>query len=121
MPVDIFIGDHSGAFAEYELPLVAYARRYAKPAYQRANFLPDPGAFAELYLAALRAQFLHIQADYRERRGAFDQLFNRGIVDVNGNFAYRWKRVLERMYTTDVDELTDAIRQHIWVLNPDKR
>ena len=121
MPVDIFIGDHSGAFAEYETPLAAFAAHYAKPAYQRAKFLPDPREFARQYLEAFRAQFLHIQGDYRKRRRAFDQLFKHCPYDPKGSYAFRWECVLRRLDTTDADKLVEAIRQHIWVLNPDKQ
>ena len=116
MPVDIFIGDHSGAFAEYELPLAAFARHYAKPAYLRAKFLHDAREFAELYLAAFREQFLHIQGDYRLRRRAFDRLFKHSDQHPGGGFGHRWTCVLQRLDATDVDELIAAIRQHIWVL-----
>jgi len=120
MPADIFIGDHSGAFADYETPLEAFAGHYAKPAYQRAKFLPDPREFAESYLEAFREQFLRIQGDYRKRRRAFDRLFKHCNYDPAGSFAFRWDYVLRRLDTTDADKLLEAIRRHIWVLNPEK-
>jgi hypothetical protein len=40
--------------------------------------------------------------------------------DPAGSFAFRWDCVLRRLDTTDAGNLLEAIRQHIWVLNPDK-
>lgn len=117
LPKEILVGDHSGAFGEYKLPLESYAAHYARPVNTRDKVMPNPQAFAEAYLTAFREQFLHIQGDYRKRRRAFDTLFKHCRYDAGGSFAYRWECVLKRLDQTDVDSLVAAIRRGIWVLH----
>jgi len=116
-PVEILVGDHSGAFGEYTLPLDTYAAHYARPVNIRAKLMPDPQGFANAYLDAFREQFLHIQGDYRKRRRAFDTLFKQCNYDPAGSFAYRWECALRRLDQTNPYALVEAIRQQIWVLN----
>jgi hypothetical protein len=118
-PSEIMVGDHSGAFGEYKLPLEALAAHYARPVHSRAKVVPDAREFALAYLAAFREQFLHIQGDYRKRRRAFDTLFKHCRYDTGGSFGYRWECVLRRLDQTNVDTLLEAIRKDIWVLNTD--
>lgn len=120
LPCDILLGDHSGAFGEYRLPLETFAAHYARPINTRDKFNSNPQAFAEAYLAAFREQLSLIQGDYRKRRRAFDTLFKHCKYDRGGSFAYRWECVLHRLDQTDVNKVVAAIRQHIWILNPDK-
>jgi hypothetical protein len=54
LPEEILVGDHSGAFGEYTLPLETYAAHYARPVNIRDHMVPNPRSFAEAYLAALR-------------------------------------------------------------------
>jgi hypothetical protein len=117
LPAEILVGDHSGAFGEYKLPLETFAPHYARPANTRDKVVPNPQAFALAYLEAFREQFLHIQGDYRKRRRAFDRLFKHCKYDAGGSFAFRWECVLRRLDQTNPQTLVDAIRQHIWVLN----
>jgi hypothetical protein len=116
LPRELLVGDHSGAFGEYTRPLVEFAKEYARVVNDRAPYLPDPRTFAEIYLAAFREWFLHIQGDYRKRRRAFDNLFNHCRYDPGGSFAFRWEGVLRRLDQTNVDELVEAIRKRITVL-----
>lgn len=116
LPSEVLVGDHSGAFTEYKLPLSAFAADYARPVNIRAERIADPRQFAEAYLAAFRSQFLHTQGDYRKRRRAFDTLFKHCKYDPGGSFAYRWECVLRRLDQTNADELLEAIRAHIGVL-----
>lgn len=112
------LGDHSGAFGEYKLPLETFADYYARPVNSRDKFLADACAFATAYLDAFREQFLHIQGDYRKRRRAFDTLFKHCQYDPGaGSLACRWECVLRRLDQTNPYSLVEAIRQHIWVLN----
>ena len=67
-----------------------------------------------------RIEFLKLLREYRKRRRAFDNLFKHCRYDRAGSFAYRWECVLHRLDQTDVDKVIAAIRQQIWVLNPDK-
>ncbi len=119
LPTEILVGDHSGAFGEYKLPLETFAAHYARPANTRDKVMPNPRHFAETYLAAFHEQFLHIQGDYRKRRRAFDTLFKHCRYDPAGSFAYRWECVLKRLDQTDAQTLTDAIRKRIKVLSGD--
>jgi hypothetical protein len=114
---EIMVGDHSGAFGDYKLPLETFAAHYARPVNTRDKVMPNPQGFATAYLEAFREQFLHIQGDYRKRRRAFDTLFKHCKYDAGGSFAYRWECVLRRLDQTNPYALVDAIRQHIWVLN----
>lgn len=118
LPLEILVGDHSGAFTEYKKPLVSFAPEYARPVNVREAVLSDAHAFAEAYLAAFRAQFLRTQGDYRKRRRAFDTLFKHCRYDPGGSFAYRWECVLRRLDQTDAEQLLAAVRAHIRVLNP---
>jgi hypothetical protein len=111
------VGDHSGAFGEYKLPLESSAVHYARPVNIRDKVISDPQGFANAYLEAFHEQFIHIQGDYRKRRRAFDTLFKHCKYDAGGSFAFRWECVLRRLDQTNPRALVDAIRQHIWVLN----
>jgi hypothetical protein len=117
LPAEVMVGDHSGAFGEYKLPLETFAPHYARPVNIRDKIVPNPQAFALAYLEAFREQFLHIQGDYRKRRRAFDTLFKHCRYDAGGSFAFRWEYVLKRLDQTNPHALVDAIQTHIWVLN----
>jgi hypothetical protein len=117
LPSEIMVGDHSGAFGEYRLPLESSVVHYARPVNIRDKVIPDPQGFANAYLEAFHEQFIHIQGDYRKRRRAFDTLFKHCKYDAGGSFAFRWECVLRRLDQTNPRALVDAIRQHIWVLN----
>jgi hypothetical protein len=117
LPLEIHIGDHTGAFAEYKQPLETFAAVYARPINTRDRLVPEPLAFARAYLEALGQQLHHIQDDYRKRRRAFDRMFGHCKYDTAGSFAYRWECVLRRLDQTDVDHLVAEIRRHIRVLN----
>ncbi len=118
LPAEILMGDHSGAFTEYRLPLENLAAEYARPVNKRETILPAPKEFAEIYLNAFREQFLHIQGDYRKRRRAFDNLFRHCKYDPEGSFGYRWECVLRRLDQTELEAILVRVRQHIRVLNP---
>jgi hypothetical protein len=117
LPTEILVGDHSGAFGEFRGPIELFAAHYARPVNVRARYLTDLRAFAETYLGALRAHFVHIQEDYRKRRRAFDTMFKHCKYDENGSFAYRWECVLRRLDKANVDAVIGKIREHITVLN----
>jgi hypothetical protein len=117
LPSEIMVGDHSGAFTEYKLPLETFAADYARPINRRDTLVPNATEFGETYLAALREQFLHIQDDYRKRRRAFDNLFKHCNYDPGGSFAFRWECVLHRLDQTDAEAMLLAIRRHIRALS----
>src|SRR5205807_607010 len=118
LPSEVLIGDHSGAFTEYKLPLQTFAAHFARPVNLRAGLIASPQEFAGSYLDAFREQFLHIQGDYRKRRRGFDALFKHCKYDPAGSFGFRWESVLRRLDETDVDALVEAIRHQIKVLTP---
>lgn len=120
MPSEILLGDHSGAFGEYKLPLDAFAAHYARPVNSRAKLLSNGIEFATVYIESFRKRFIQIQEDYRKRRRAFDRLFKDRRYDAGGSFAYRWEQCLRRLDLTDVDQLVAAIRKHIWILHGDR-
>jgi hypothetical protein len=117
LPSDILVGDHSGAFGEYKLPLETFAAYYARPVNTRDRVVPNAPEFALTYLAAFRAHASRIQGDYRKRRRAFDTLFKHCRYDTGGSFAYRWECVLRRLDQTAIDGLIESVRRHIRVLN----
>ena len=113
LPKELIVGDHSGAFAEYEKGLDLFATDYARPVLSRLMLVPQPVAFAEAYFSALREWFLHVQGDYRKRRRAFDRLFKHCRYDPAGSFAFRWESVLKRLDQTDADKLVGTIRARL--------
>jgi hypothetical protein len=117
LPSTIMVGDHSGAFGEYKLPLETFAAHYARPINSRDKWVTASEEFATAYLAAFREQFLHIQGDYRKRRRSFETLFKHLPYDTAGSFAYRWECVLRRLDQTDGEGLVEAIRHRIAVLS----
>ncbi|MCX8107903.1 MAG: hypothetical protein N3G20_03775, partial [Verrucomicrobiae bacterium] len=112
LPRELIVTDHSGAFANYETPLIQFAQQYATPVNIRVDRVPDANAFARVYLDALYNRFVHIQHEYRKRQRAFDSLFSHLPCDP-GAFAFRWQRVLERLTATKAEELVEAIRDHL--------
>ena len=121
LPDRLVVADPSGAFSDYRTSLIEAAAAYARPVNARAGFLPDPREFAETYLEAFKAGFMHVQGDYRKRRRAFDTLFKHCAYDPAGSFAYRWECVLRRLDQTDVEVLARCIRRHIAVLDDGRR
>ena len=117
LPSEVLVGDHSGAFTEYKLPLETFAAHFARPVNLRDRLVPNPQEFARKYLEAFCEQFLHTQGDYRKRRRGFDALFKHCKYDPEGSFAYRWECVLRRLDQTDVEQLAEAIRRQIKALN----
>ena len=63
-------------------------------------------------LAAFVESFSAIQQRYRQQCRAYDALF-RHRPQQEGTFGYRWKRVLQRLHATDVDELARRMRESL--------
>jgi hypothetical protein len=116
LPIEILIGDHSGAFTQYRLPLEKSAAELARAVNRRETLVPNAKEFAQIYLEAFRAQFGLVQGDYRKRRRAFDRLFKHCKYDPAGSFAFRWECVLRRLDQAGADALTEVIRRAIKVL-----
>jgi hypothetical protein len=116
LPRELIAGDHSGAFDEYQRPLLGFAKDYARPVNDRLAKVPLPREFAGAYLEAFEERLHQIQGEYRKRRRAFDALFKHCRYDPAGSFAYRWECVLRRLDQTDVTLLAQAVRKNIAVL-----
>jgi len=117
MPDHLIVADHTGSFAQYELPLVSDAQAYAVPVNKRARHMANASEFATFYVDAFQDRFVRIQQEYRRRKRAFDSLFKHRPLDKAGSIAYRWLCTLERLNSTDAAALAQAIRRHIVVLN----
>ena len=119
LPERIVVVDQMGTFGEFQLPLLSFAEAYAKPVNSRLEWKPSvvrcPVEFANAYLDAFLERFTQIRQDYFQRKRAFDNLFHHQPLDPEGNFRYRWEKVLERAQETDAQSLCDAIRKHIRV------
>ncbi|NLF70469.1 MAG: hypothetical protein GX575_15665 [Candidatus Anammoximicrobium sp.] len=100
---------HTGSFWHFQPPLCRFAAAYARPVLRRWDKLPDPAAFARIYLDAMIGRFTDIQREYREDRHAFEHLFHLRHVRPEGNFAHRWQCVLRRLDETDPAALKDAV------------
>ncbi len=111
LPTDIIVADFTGAFADYLSDLPSLAARHVEPVLRRGEYVNEDGAFAEAYLQALVAEYRRIRWEYRRRRNAFDTLFRNKPIDMGGNLAYRWERVLERLDKTDPQEIEQAVRE----------
>ena len=117
IPHDLVLTDHSGAFADWETPeLIPFAKCYAGPVNRRADKVPDPKVFADIYLDAFRDAFARIQSDYRRRRRAFDGLFKHLHYNAEGSFACRWEHVLRRLDEAVWSDIEAEVRRHITVL-----
>lgn len=115
LPCDIVVADHTGTFADYLSDLGEFAADYAAPLNRRIDMVPFPDRFAEAYLDAIEERFAAVQQEYARQRRGFDTLFKHQPCDEAGNLAYRWKRVLERLDTTDPSELKQRIREKIHI------
>jgi hypothetical protein len=112
LPAELLVSDPSGAFADYQRPLVEVAEDYARPVNARLAQVPDPAGFAATYLQAMGDEFRRIQGDYRKRHRSFDALFKHYEDEHPGSFTSRWGSVLHRLDATEVDALVAAIRDH---------
>ena len=113
LPHSILSSDPTGTFASYGEPLEEFARDYAGPVNRRWQWVPDPAAFAEAYLAGFVEQFELTQQKFRGKRRGFNSLFKHRRRDEGGSFAYRWEKVLERLDHTDGPALANSIRSHL--------
>jgi hypothetical protein len=113
MPARIVVADQTGNFVDYEGDLADSAPAYAEPINRRAEHLPDAAEFTRVYLDAFVERFEATQANYRERRKAFDSLFRHRPWDENGSIAFRWQKVLCRLDRADPKALRQIIRDHV--------
>lgn len=113
LPAEIVVADHTGSFDHYQGELAETAPAYARPVNDRVSYVPDPRAFAEVYLRAFRNRFAEVREEYLRHREAFDRMVGHLPDDPGGNFPHRWRMVLARLEHTEPDQLTKIIRSHV--------
>ena len=111
LPIEIIVADHTGTFADYTSDLREIAKAYSKPINCRIALVRDPSAFSKAYLDAFRDRLAAIQQRYFAKKRAFDGLFRHGYRDENGNFLFRWDRVLARLSQAQPAELATLIQE----------
>lgn len=117
LPQELHVGDHAGSFVCFNGDLETLARDYARPVNNRADRLARPAEFARLYLEGFEEKLRFVQQHYRERRRAFDSLFQHtGPINPAGNFPFRWASVLRRLDEADPAQVVQVVREHIAVL-----
>jgi len=113
LPVRIVVTDHAGSFVNYLHTFEDSVAPYANVVRRRASFVPDVAAFADAFVTAFERTLGEVQAKYRERRRAFDDLFVHRPFDAAGSGAYRWAKTLERLDTCDPASVANALRAAI--------
>ena len=111
LPLEIKVTDHAGSFVNYERPLAESVAGYAAVACRRRQMVGDYAAFVDAYVGAFVAKVAEVQAAYRERRRAFDELFKDRPFDTNGSGSYRWACALSRLDAADPDALGAILRR----------
>jgi len=112
LPDRIVVADHAGTFNDYESPLVKFTADYARPVLSRAERLSNPMAFAAAYVNAFIERMQEMQNEYRQKRRAFDTLFQNSKQGEK-TFSWRWGKVLARLESTDPYMLADGINRTI--------
>ena len=110
LPVRLVVTDHAGSFVDYSTPLEQGVAPYAEVVRRRERFVTDYGEFAKTYVAAFERRIAAVQAAYRERRAAFDDLFAGRPYDQAGSGAYRWSCVLKRLDACDPKVVATALK-----------
>ena len=110
LPVRLVVTDHAGSFVDYNTPLEQGVAPYAEVVRRRERFVTDYADFAKTYVAAFERRLAAVQAAYRERRAAFDDLFAGRPYDQAGSGAYRWSCVLKRLDACDPKVVATALK-----------
>ena len=113
LPVKIVATDHAGSFVNYLHTFEDSVAPYANVVIRRAKFVPDVAAFTDAYVTAFERTLADVQAKYRSRRRAFDELFVHRPFDVAGSGAYRWAKTLERLDQCDPKAVSAMLRTAI--------
>ena len=113
LPARVAVTDHAGSFVNYLHTLEDSVAPYANVVRRRAEFVPDPRAFANAYVEAFERALADVQTKYRERRRAFDELFVHRPFDAAGSGAYRWAKTLERLDRCDPKSVAAVLRTAI--------
>ena len=115
LPVRVVVTDHAGSFVNYLHSLEDSVAPYANVIRRRKDFVSDPAAFADAYVKGFVRSLETVQAKYRERRRAFDDLFLHRTFDAAGSGAYRWAKTLERLDACDPKAVSESLRKAIEV------
>ena len=110
MPLEIKITDHAGSFTDYERPYEEYVGEYASVVRRRKAFVTEYNNFALEFVNGFERALAKVQAAYRERRKAFDELFSDRPYDTNGSGAYRWSAALKRLDACNVKAVADKLK-----------
>lgn len=113
LPVELIVPDHVGAFTNYLQPLESFVATYAQVVTTRIPMGIDVLRFTDRYLTAFLNKFNRIRDEYHKRPRAFDTLFRHRRRSIEGSFAFRWEKVLERLDQSDPQHLADIIRDTI--------
>ncbi len=121
LPADIMVGDHSGAFGEYKLPLETFAAHYARPGqHSRQGSCPIRRRSPPPTWTRSASSSCTSRATIASAAARSTSLFKHCKYDTGGSFAYRWECMLRRLDETNPYALVEAIRQHIWVLKSER-
>ena len=113
LPVRVIATDHAGSFVNYLHTFEDSVAPYANVVIRRAKFVSDLAAFTDAYVTAFERTLADVQAKYRSRRRAFDELFVHRPFDVAGSGAYRWAKTLERLDQCDPKAVAAMLRTSI--------
>jgi hypothetical protein len=113
LPSRVVVTDHAGSFVKYLEDLVTLVKPYARVVTRRRNFVSDFNAFAEAYVTSFERKFRATKEMYVSNAREFDDLFINRPYDSAGSGAFRWKCVLDRLASTDVDEIVQTMRDSI--------
>ncbi|MGN0846985.1 MAG: hypothetical protein ACI4RA_06330, partial [Kiritimatiellia bacterium] len=113
LPQRIVVTDHAGSFVKYMEPLEELVPPYARVVRRRERFVDDFAAFARAYVMAFERSLAAVQAAYRERRRAFDDLFLLRPYDEAGSGAYRWACILKRLDACDPHAVAEVLKKTI--------
>ena len=109
-PEEVKITDHAGSFVDYEGELKDKAAAYARFALDRRDQVAAYEPFAKAYLSGFARRLSQMQAAYRARKAAFDELFIDRPYDTNGSGSFRWSQVLQRLDRCDPEQVAGSLQ-----------
>lgn len=116
LPARVVVTDHAGTFVKYLENFEELIKPYARVVTRRKEFVGDFKSFAEVYVTAFANKLRETKEMYLSNMRIFDDLFVSRPYDSAGSGAFRWKCVLNRLASADVEKvvnsLKDAIESH---------
>ena len=110
MPDKIIVSEQPGTFVYYLDKMENQIAYYAKPMIKRASFIPNFKQTVDAYVEGFVSKFRDIQGSAKQYRGTFDDLPNKAP----GSMFDKWRRVLDRLETTNPDVLADMLYKAIY-------